>query len=317
MITRQLWGKSQAGENVWLYTLTNAGGLSVQVTSYGARIVAVNTPDRSGAFANIIVGPDSLADFEDHGGFYGATIGRYANRIAGGSFELDGVTWQLNDTGRNTLHGGAGLHNLVWESADDGEQVVMTRLSADGTDGFPGNFTAVARFRLTDDDRLLLGLQAVADKPTICNLTNHAYWNLGGSLADCCLQIDAEQYLTVDEGLIPTGVAETAGTVFDFRSSRPIGTTLYDHQFVFSGAQPGAKLRDPATGRTLTLRADLPGMQLFTNPVRGSQPVVCNALCMEPQFNPDSPHHPEWPSVVLRPGELWAHEISLTFGVEP
>lgn len=318
MITKQLWGKSNDGKDVYLYTLTNKNGVTAQVTTFGARIVSVHTPDRDGNTANIILGPDTLEGFLTRGGFFGATIGRYCNRIGGASFEIDGVTYEItkNERGLNTLHGGSGVHNSAWESAEDGDQVIMTLLLPDGTDGFPGNLTAVSRFRLTDDNELVLTLEATCDKATVCSMTNHAYWNLGSPTAQCELQIEADHYLTVDEGLIPTGLGEVEGTKFDFRTRRPIGPTLYDNHFVFSGAHPRAKVWDPNTGRTMTVDSDLPGTQFFTNPSFGTTPPAANALCLEPQFNPDSPHHPEWPTTVLRPGEIWSHEIRLTFGVE-
>ena len=320
MITKESWGKTAAGKEVFLYTLTNQNGLSVQVTTFGARIVAVNTPDRSGKLGNIIVGPDTLEGFEARNNFFGATIGRYGNRIAGGSFELDGHTYELTrNEGSNTLHGGTGVHNCVWESAEDGEQVIMTLLSPDGTDGFPGNMTLVSRFALTDSNELVLTLQAVSDKPTVCALTNHAYWNLsdGTSIGECELRLSADHYLEVNAELIPSAIASVEGTRYDFRTSHPFGHELYDHHFLFNGtAGPQAEAYSPASGRTMAVTADLPGAQLFTFPKFGVQPPEAGAFCIEPQFNPDSPHHPEWPSVVLRPGEMWNHEIRIAFGVK-
>ncbi len=316
MITKESWGRTAAGKEVLLYTLTNANGMKVQVTSFGARLVSVWTPDRNGALGNVIVGPDTLADFESRGGYRGATVGRYCNRIGGGSFELDGQTYELTrNEGANTLHGGSGVQNAVWESAEDGEQVVMTHLSPDGTDGFPGNMTIVARFQLGDDNRLVLTLQAATDKATVCSLTNHAFWNLGSKVLDCELQIGAESYLDVDAGLIPTAITPVEGTRFDFRSRRAIGE-LYDHHFIFNGSQPQAKVWDPATGRTLEVITDLPGTQLYTSPDPEAAQPAASAFCLEPQFNPDSPHHADWPSTTLRPGEVWDHTITLAFGVE-
>lgn len=323
MITKELWGKTASGAEIYLYTLTNKNGLSVQVTTFGARLVTALTPDRDGNMANLLYGPDTLAGFEAMNNFYGATIGRYCNRIAGGKFELDGEAYQLmQNEGVNTLHGGSGVHNSAWESADDGEQVIMTLLSPDGTDGFPGNMTLVARFTLNDDNQLILGLQAVSDKTTICSLTNHAYWTLGGALAQQELMLNCDHYLSVDSGLIPTEVTDVTDTAFDFRARRPIGANRYDTHFVGNGNAPLAKAWSPATGRTMTIETDLPGVQLFThysrvaNPAPGAAPFEGCAFCLEPQFCPDSPNHADWPTTTLRPGEIWNHDITITFGVE-
>ncbi len=317
MIQKELWGKTPDNADVWLYTITNASGASMSVCNFGARIVSLKVPDQNGVLGDVIVGPKDLEGFLSRGGSRGATIGRYSNRIAGASFELDGVTYELtkNEHGLNTLHGGQGVTALTWDSAEDGRQVVMTCLLPDGADGFPGNMTIVARFAFTEDNTVVLGLQAVTDKPTVCNLTNHAYYNLGGPVCDYVLTLGCDHYLTVDEALIPTGVACVEGTAFDFRTGRPIGPGFYDHQLIFSGAQPQAKAYDPASGRVLTLHTDLPGTQLFIAPVFGTEPRQQESFCLEPQFNPDSPHHPEWPSTVLRPGQIWDHEIRIGLSI--
>lgn len=318
MITKTFWGKSPKNEDVYLYTLTNASGASVTVCSFGARIVSILVPDRDGVLGDIIAGPKELEGFLPHGGSRGATIGRYGNRIADASFELDGTRYELtkNEHGRNILHGGTGVTGLNWDSAEDGEQVVMTCLLADGTDGFPGNMTIVSRYRWTEDNSLIMSLQAACDKPTVCNLTNHAYYNLGGPVADYVVQLNCDHYLTVDEYLIPTGVAAVEGTRFDFQNAKPLGDQFFDHQFLFSGALPQAEVMDPATGRCMTLRTDLPGTQMYICPVPGTNPPQQESMCLEPQFNPDSPHHAEWPSTILRPGEIWNHEICFTFHVK-
>ncbi len=315
MITKTLWGRDNNAD-IYLYTLTNANGVSMTVTSYGARIVTLNVPDRAGVPGDVIVGPKELEGFLTRGGHRGATVGRYCNRIAGAGFELDGEHYALtvNERGKNTLHGGSGVARLAWDSAEDGNQVVMTCLLPDGADGFPGNMTIVARFSLTDDNTVVLGLQAVCDKPTVCSLTNHAYYNLGGPVADYVLQLGCDRYLTVDEELIPTGITPVEGTRFDFRQPQTLGAQFFDHQLLFSGTAPQAKVIDPATGRCMTLQTTLPGTQLYISPVPGTDPLQQESLCLEPQFNPDSPHHADWPGTILRPGEVWDHEIRFTFG---
>lgn len=316
MITKELWGKGPKNEDVYLYTLTNTSGASVTLCTFGARIVSINVPDKDGVLGDIIAGPKELAGFLPKGGSRGATIGRYGNRIAGASFELDGVTYELtkNERDRNTLHGGNGVTGINWDAAEDGEQVVMTCLLADGTDGFPGNMTIVSRYVWTEDNTLVMTLQAAADKPTVCSLTNHAYYNLGGPVSGYSLQLGCDRYLTVDEYLIPTGIASVEGTRFDFQTPTTMGEQFFDHQLLFSGALPQAQVTDPVTGRTMTLSTDLPGTQLYIAPMPGTDPVQQESMCLEPQFNPDSPHHPEWPSTVLRPGEIWNHEIKFQFG---
>ncbi len=319
MITKESWG-NVGGAAVYLYTLRNAGGMTVQVTSFGARIVSVCAPDRDGRMDNCIYGPDTLEGFTSANNFFGATIGRYCNRIAEGRFSLEGTEYRLtqNENG-NTLHGGGGVHNAVWESAEDGNQVVMTLLSPDGSDGFPGNMTLVCRYTLTDDNTLVIGLQAVTDKPTVCCLTNHAYWSLGGAVTEHEVELSCDRCLSLDQELIPTGAMDVAGTKFDFRVRRPLGAGLLDFHSIANGRQPLARVWSPASGRTMTIFSDLPGVQLYTHPADnaapGEAPTMCS-VCLEPQFCPDSPNHPEWPSVVLRPGEVWDHDIRIRFGAE-
>ncbi len=288
------------GQAIERYTLTNANGMSVSLITYGAAIQAITVPDRDGAMANVCLGFDDIADYAAKSPFFGATIGRYANRIALGRFVLNGETYRIatNDE-PNTLHGGTrGFDKYVWDAedatADDGAPAVrFSRLSPDGEEHYPGNLHVSVTYTLTDDDELRLGYAATTDAPTVINLTNHVYLNLAGegtgSVLDHVVQLNASQYTPVDATAIPVGGTQpVAGTAFDFTTAKPIGRDIrdgsdeqivfgrgYDHNWVLdrpdgrSGGDPttlveAGSVTDPASGRTVTCLTTEPGLQFYS-----------------------------------------------------
>lgn len=277
-------------------TLGGPGGIEVEIVTLGAAIAAVRHPDGT----NLTLPPDGK-------GLLGQVVGRYANRIAGGRFELDGVEYQLTQNeGRNHLHGGAhGFQTKEWD-LDGG---VLTHTSPDGDEGYPGELTAQVTFTLADEMTLRIHYAATTSKPTILNLTHHPLFNLAGSgsILDHELELDADAYVATDEEQLPTGeLAPVDGTRFDFRSRRVIGEE-YDQCFVLGGT---ARLTDPVSGRALEVRTDQPGIQLYTG---NHLPVPHTGVALETQHLPDSPNHAQFPSTVLRPGERFSSTTELRF----
>jgi aldose 1-epimerase len=319
----------------------------VHVTTYGARVVGIETPDRDGNRADVVLGYKSLRDYEaDEETYLGAVVGRYGNRIAHGVFSLDGKTYQIppND-GANALHGGPiGFDKKVWEATQLTNGVEMTLISADGDMGFPGRLTADVRYTL-ERHALRIAYRLTTDASTIVNLTNHSYFNLAGeghgTVLNQKLMINADRYTPVDEGLVPTGEIESVvGTPFDFRTMAAIGARInesheqlkraggYDHNFVLNG-KPGAEPRlaarafDPGSRRTLTVLTTEPGVQFYSgNSLAGATTGISGTtyernagFCLETQHYPDSPNHPRFPSTVLRPGQTLDSQTLLMFGV--
>jgi aldose 1-epimerase len=313
------FGTARDGAEVKLITLRNSKGMSAQIITYGAIIKELQAPDRNGNFTNILLTTDSLQKFERFNGA-AAVIGRVANRIAGAQFELDGNTYKLaaNDKG-NTIHGGRkGFAQSVWTVEDapmkKGESSVkLVYLSKDGEEGFPGNLKTSVTYTLTDDDELRVEYEAETDKPTIVNLTNHAYWNLagGGSCLDNILWIPSESYTPTDVDTIPTGeIRPLKGTLMDFNKPTRIGDRIeqlkpamngYDHDFILGKdkrMKMAARLIEPKSGRILEVRTTQPAVQLYT-----ANHLGYTAVCLETQHYPDSIHHKNFPSTVVRPGE--------------
>ena len=315
-----------------LITLENSRGMAVGLTDFGARIVSILVPDKGGNPIDVVLGFDSI-----HGyltateTYHGATIGRFANRIAKGRFVLNGESYYVApNNGPNALHGGAnGFHNQVWDRrVAHKEAVDFYYVSADGESGFPGKLSVMVNYRLTDDNELVITYRAETDKPTVLNLTNHNYWNLGGAftgtIRDHVLMINADQYVPVDEALIPTGeLASVAGTPLDFRNPKPIGQDIdkiksdpvgYDHCYVLR-SQGGAlalaaRVKDPDSGRVMEVYTTQPGMQLYTgNFLTGAESEggakQHEAFCLETQHFPDAPNQKNFASAVLRPGETY------------
>lgn len=337
------------GEPVGLYTLSAGGGLDVQVTNYGARVVSIFAPDRDGVYADVAVGCENIGRYVSEGDarFSGPVVGRFANRIAGGRFTLDGVEYRLsqNDNGPS-LHGGEkGLDSRVWsvEQADP-HHVTMCYVSPDGEEGYPGEATFRVTYTVTDDNELRIDYEATADRATVVNLSNHSLFNLGGegsgSVLGHELMIAASATTPVDSELIPTGeIAPVEGTPFDFRTPVPIGARIddddvqlvygrgYDHNWVLDGAAGEvrlvASLYDPASGRVMEVLTDQPGLQFYSGNFFtgescgkfGRRIGWRGAVALETQNFPDAPNHPNFPSAVLRPGETYTQTCVYKFGV--
>lgn len=350
-VTRQAWGKTTAGEAVDLYTLTNAKGASVQIATLGGTVVSVKVPDKAGALGDVVLGFDSLGGYLGPHPFFGVLVGRYGNRIGKAQFTLDGKTYTLaKNNGENSLHGGRkGFDKYVWKARDvvspDGLALELTHVSPDGDEGFAGTLSATVRYTWTDANALRIDYTATTDKPTVVNLTNHSYFNLSAGAAatvlDHTLHLVADKFTPVDKGLIPTGeLRPVAGTPFDFTKPRRIGELIdkdeeqirfgggYDHNFVLSGPASGSmrpvgRVTEPTSGRVMDVTTSEPGVQFYTGNFldgsvkgRGGKPYVKRSgFCLETQHYPDSPNKPDFPSVVLRPGQTYKTSTQYTFGV--
>jgi aldose 1-epimerase len=336
-IERKPFGKSPSAE---LFTLTREGAPTVRITNQGGHVVAILAPDRTGAVADVSLGYADFAGYVKSSGYIGGTIGRYANRIAKGAFTLDGRKHALaRNDGPNSLHGGpTGFDTRLWGakivSGPDGDALELTYVSKDGEEGYPGTLTAKVVFSLRGDGGLVMEYGATSDAPTIVNLTNHAYFNLAGegapTILDHELQIESDAYTPVDATLIPTGEERpVGGTPFDFRKPVAIGARIdaadeqlkrghgYDHNFVLRGKMGelrlAARVLEPKSGRVLEVLTTEPGLQFYSGNFldasilgkTGKPHVNRSAFCLEAQHYPDSPNHPEWPSVVLRPGQTY------------
>jgi aldose 1-epimerase len=318
------FGTLPDGTPVHRWTLERTG-VRVRVLSYGGIVQSVEIPDRAGHRANVVLG---FADLDGYlgcpGPYFGALIGRYANRIAGARFALDGVTYALEpNNAPNSLHGGEhGFDKRVWEVEPVEHGVRLTRVSPHGEEGFPGRLEVSATYTLDADGALRIGYEAVTDAPTIVNLTNHSYWNLAGSgsASGHELRIDASRYTPVDADQIPTGeLADVTGTRFDFRRPRKTGSG-YDHNFVLVGGvtqtpREVAELHDPASGRVLTVTTTEPGLQLYTADHLPEPFTPGDGVALETQHFPDSPNRPDFPSTVLRPGGVFRSQTAYGFGV--
>jgi aldose 1-epimerase len=323
------FGATPDGTGVKRITLRNAKGMSAEIISYGAIIKELRAPDRNGNFTNVVLSTDSLAKYQRFGGS-AAVIGRVANRIAGAQFDLEGTTYKLAaNNGKNTIHGGRkGFAQMVWtvedESAREHESSVkLTYFSKDGEEGFPGNLKTSVTYTLTDANELRIDYEAETDKVTIVNLTNHAYWNLagGGSCLDNVLWIPAESYTPADANLIPTGeIAPLKGTPMDFSTPTRIGDRIeqlkpklngYDHNYVLGKGRAmkmAGRLTEPKSGRVMEVRTTQPAVQLYTANHLGH-----TAVCLETQHYPDSIHHKNFPSIVVRPGKPMKETTLFTF----
>jgi aldose 1-epimerase len=333
-VTKKEWGTMPDGTPVELYTLSNQAGIEVDVTTFGAMLTRVAVPDRDGNAENVTLCLESLEDYRAGHPYFGCVVGRYANRIADGRFSLDGKEYKLaTNNGKNHLHGGnEGFDKKVWQAepieSDEAVGVRLTYTSPDGEEGYPGELSATVRYELTAENELVMDYTAVTDAPTVVNLTNHAYWNLGGadsgSVLDQQLVIEADEFLPVDDTLIPLGTPmAVAGTAMDFRQGETIGARIdqveggYDHCYLLNKTADGemslaARLGDPESGRVMEVYTTQPAMQLYSgNFLDGSLSAHGNtynkhgAVCLETQHFPDSPNQPSFPSTVLRPGEKY------------
>src|SRR5690606_745440 len=320
----ELFGTLPDGTPVHRWTLERAG-TRVRVLSYGGIVQDVEVPDRAGREGSVVLGfPGPEGYLEHRGLFLGAVIGRYANRIGGARFELDGRTHTLTPSeGPHALHGGeGGFDRRTWEVTPVEHGLRLTRVSPDGEEGFPGRLEAAVTYTLDERGALRIGYEAVTDALTVVNLTSHSYWNLAGSgsAGGHELRLAASRLTPVDDGLIPTGeLRDVTGTRFDFRRPRPAGSG-YDHNFVLdkgvtAAAEEVAELYDPASGRVLTVSTTEPGMQVYTADHLGGPFSPGEGVALETQHFPDSPNRPDFPSTVLRPGEVYRSETVYAFSV--
>ena len=344
------FGKMPDGRMVYLYTLTNRSGMQVEITNYGGRVVSIMAPDRHGKMADIVLGFDNLAGYLGDHPYFGAIVGRYANRIAKGEFKLDGKVYHLPiNNGPNSLHGGLkGFDKRVWtarELSQNHPALELTYLSKDGEEGYPGDLHVRVVYVLTDLDELRIDYYATTDKDTVLNLSNHTYFNLAGQASGDILKqvmmINASRFTPVDSSLIPTGQLESvAGTPLDFRKPTAIGARInadnqqlkfargYDFNYVLDRKGPGlilaARASDPQSGRMLEVLTTQPGLQFYTGnfldgSVRGKGGVAYafrSAFCLEAQHYPDSPNHPDFPTTELKPGETFSETTVFKFSIE-
>ncbi len=353
-IERSAWGRLADGSAANLYVLKNAGGMTVRVSDYGCTIVSLTAPDRGGRHADVVLGFDRLDDYVKDSPYFGCVVGRYGNRIAAGRFKLDGVEYRLatnNEPGGIAchLHGGRrGFDKVVWESEGfvrGGEVGVRFRhVSPDGDEGFPGRLDMTVTYRLTDANALRIDYEATTDKPTPVNLTHHSYFNLAGHEAgpilDHVLTIAADAVTPVDRGLIPTGaLLPVRGTPFDFTKPTAIGKRVgadheqirfglgYDHNFVLrrwdGKLRPAATVYEPRSGRVMEVLTTEPGLQFYcgnfldgTAVGKGGHAYLKRSgFCLEAQHFPDSPNQPQFPSCILRPGEVYRQTTVYRFSV--
>ncbi len=346
-IERAPFGRTPDGQSVEIFTLTNKNGLEARIMTYGGKVVSLKTRDRDGRLQNIVRGSDTLDAYLAAMSYSGSLIGRFANRIAGGRFSLDGVEYQLEkNSGSNNLHGGRqGFDKRVWSAhafeTEQGPSLRLTYVSADGEEGFPGQLTVKVTYQLRNDDALSIDYRATTTKPTVVNLTNHAYFNLTGDMdrdiLAHMLTINADRYTPVDAALIPTGVEPVAETPFDFREPTAIGARIaddneqlrltrgYDHNWVLMKPKPDALTTaaivcDPASGRVLEVKTTEPGVQFYTGSfasgkTAGNGPASRSrsGFALETQHFPDSPNQPSFPSTELRPGQTFHSQTVFIF----
>jgi aldose 1-epimerase len=349
-ITRQPFGQTTDGTPVELFTLRNDKGVEARISNYGGIIVSLKVPDRNGKIGDVVLGYDTLAEYIKSSPYFGCLVGRYGNRIARGHFTLNGQQYTLaTNNGPNALHGGIkGFDKVVWTprivTTAGGSALELRYLSKDGEEGYPGNLSVTAVYSMTADNGLKLDYTATTDRDTVLNLTQHSYFNLAehGDVLNHVVMIPADRFTPVDSTLIPTGeLKPVEGTPFDFRTPTAIGARIgqedeqlkfgngYDHNWVLNKAMGKlglmARVYEPTTGRVLEVLSTEPGLQFYTgNFLDGTLTgkggwtyQFRNAFCMEPQHYPDSPNHPNFPSVVLKPGQVYRNTIMYRFSVQP
>jgi aldose 1-epimerase len=340
---------TQGGRPVTLYTLTNSHGVEIKAMNYGGIILSIKVPDRKGQLGDIVLGHETMEGYVPNPPFLGAIVGRYANRIAGGTFTLDGKAYNLpKNDGPNTLHGGVDktFNKVVWEGEPKGKSgVAFTYLSKDGEEGFPGNVKVKVTYTLTEANELVIDYEATTDKATPINLSQHSYFNLAGEGTSDILNhevmINADRFTPVDKNLIPTGeLRPVKGTPFDFTTSTKVGARIedtydqmvlghgYDHNWVINRKGAGlvlaARVYEPTSGRVLEVSTTQPGVQFYTGnfldgTVTGKQGHVYKrrfGLCLETQHFPDSPNHPDFPSTILKPGETFKSKTVFKFSTK-
>jgi len=348
--TRMAFGKLEDGTGIEAIELSNDHGVSARVITLGATLQSLSVPDRDGRSDDIVLGYSTAKEYLAEPQYFGATVGRYANRIAAGRFTLDGKQYVLpTNDGENHLHGGPrGLDKVVWKvkpvSSGSPASVTLSYVSPDGDGGYPGTLDITVVYSLNDNNELAIEYRATTDKPTIVNITNHAYFNLAGEAGDSDvmdhrLMLFADQYTPVNATLIPTGeLRKVAGTAFDFRKAHAIGDRIrdgsdeqirfgrgYDHNFVVNGSagalRPGVRVEDPQSGRVMEVLTTAPGVQFYSGNFLDGTTVgksgrvyrQGDAFCLEPQVFPDSPNKPDFPSARLDPGETYVNRMVFRF----
>ena len=348
-ITCKSFGKTTDGMPVEIYTLRNGAGAEARISTYGGLVISLRVPDRNGKLGDVTLGYDKLADYIKDTPYFGALVGRYGNRIARGKFSLDGHQYTLvTNNYPNALHGGLkGFDKVLWTAtpapSSNGPGLKLQYLSKDGEEGYPGNLSVTAVYTLTEENALKLEYTATTDKPTVVNLTHHSYFNLAGKgdILGHEVTIPASKFTPVDSTLIPTGeLRPVEGTPFDFRKATAIGARInqtdeqlkfgggYDHNWVVDKplGQYGlmARVYEPTSGRVMEVYSDEPGLQFYSgNFLNGSNQgkggwvyQYRNGFCMEPQHYPDSPNQPNFPSVVLKPGQTFHNTIVYKFSTQ-
>jgi aldose 1-epimerase len=350
---KKAWGDLPSGEQIFLYTLRNAKGIEAQITNFGGRVVTLRTPDRRGKLDDIVLGFDDLQSYVNKNPFFGALVGRYANRIANGEFSIDGKPFHLaKNNGTNALHGGLkGFDKVAWQASgthnEQGPALKLTYVSKEGEEGYPGTLTVHATYTLADDNELQLEFEATTDRVTVLNLTNHSYFDLtgtfSGNILDHEVTINADRFTPVNANLIPTGELRSVyGTPFDFTQATRIGARIdegdqqlkygkgYDHNFVIdrtgssSGLVIAARVTEPKSGRVLEVLTTQPGMQFYTGnhlegDTVGKGSVAYgfrHGFCLETQHFPDSPNQPNFPSTRLNPGQEYRETTVFRFSTE-
>jgi len=346
-VKTSVFGKTKDGREAHLYTLSNKSGMQVVISDFGGTVVSIKVPDRHGKIGDVVLGYDTLAGYQEGTASFGATVGRYANRIGGAKFSLDGKEYALEkNNGENHLHGG--FNKVLWDAqpvtGKAGPSLKIHYLSKDGEENFPGNLSVTVVFTLTDANELKIDYTATTDKKTVLNLTNHSYFNLkeSGTILDHQLTLKASRFTPVDAGMIPTGeLRPVVGTPFDFRQPTAIGARIgqddeqlklghgYDHNWVLDTgmkAEPSlaAIVYEPTTGRVVEAWTTEPGIQVYTGNFLGGTPPGKGgkiyeprfAVCLETQHFPDSPNHPDFPTTTLVPGKEFHSTTIYKFSVK-
>jgi len=351
-VRKEAFGKTGDGRPVDLYTLTNSKGMEVRAMTYGGIIVSIRVPDKNGKIADVVLGHDKVDGYLVNPPYFGAIVGRYANRIANGSFTVDGVKYTLaKNDGPNSLHGGLnGFNKVLWEAKEfkgaKGVGVSFSYLSKDGEEGYPGNLKVKVSYTLTDENQLILDYEATTDKATPLNISQHSYFNLAGEGSGDILghevTLNADRFTPVDKTLIPTGeLRPVQGTPMDFTKATPIGARInedyeqlvigrgYDHNFVINrnnkdGLILAARVHEPTSGRVLEVLTTEPGVQFYSGnfldgSITGKQGhayKLRNGFCLETQHFPDSPNHPDFPSTIVKPGKGFHSQTIFKFSTE-
>jgi len=338
-ITKFSFGKTTDGREVTCFKITSKDGMSAEILDYGATIRSITVPDKNGNMVDVLLGYDTISEYETNDGYLGATVGRFANRIKDGKFTLNGIEYALAlNNGKNHLHGGnVGFNQYIWDAKEIENGIEFSMTSPDGDEGYPGKLDLTVTMTLKDG-AITLDYSAVSDKDTIINLTNHSYFNLNGSEGDIhnhLLTVNSESFTINDSGCLPTGeIVPVESTAMDFRTERAIGECIdsddpsvklcggYDSNFILSGS-PAAIVRSPQSGIVMTVTTDQPGMQLYTSNQtserKGKNGSVFgrrSGFCMETQHYPDCINHPEWPSPILKANETFKTYTTYAFSVD-